>query len=65
MDVPHDKSNVTDFVDLYTKLVEHTLDPLEPFVFPEDKKKAPIRVPMGRSKNASNYQDVPLKCRIL
>ena len=50
VNVPDDESNIVNFIDLYTKIVEHSLDPLEPFVLPDDKKNAPIRVKIGRSQ---------------
>ena len=37
VNVPDDESNSVNFVDLYTKIIKHTLDPLEPFVLPKDK----------------------------
>ena len=64
VNVPDDESNVVNFIDLYTKIVEHSLDPLEPFVLPDDKKNAPIRVKIGRSQTSSDFQDVPLTVKV-
>ena len=35
-----------------------------PLILPEDKKNAPIRVQIGRSQNASDFQDVPLTVKV-
>ena len=64
VNIPDDESNSVDFVDVYTKITEHALDPLEPFVLPEDKRNAPIRVKIGRSQNANDFQDVPLTVKV-
>ena len=62
--IPDDESNAVNFLDVYTMIVKHALDPLEPFVLPEDKKNAPIRVKIGRSQNSSDFQDVPLSVKV-
>jgi hypothetical protein len=36
---------------------------LEPLILPEDKN-APIRVQIGRSQNANDFQDVPLTVKV-
>ena len=64
VNVPDDEFSNVNFVDLYVKIVEHSLDALEPLVLPEDKKNAPIRVQIGRSQNASDFQDVPLTVKV-
>ena len=64
VNVPDDESNNVNFIDLYVKIVEHSLDALEPLILPEDKKNAPIRVQIGRSQNASDFQDVPLTVKV-
>ena len=50
--VPDDECSTVNFIDLYLKIVNHTLDPLEPFVLPEDKNNSPIRVRIGKSKRS-------------
>ena len=64
VNVPDDESNNVNFIDLYVKIVEHSLDALEPFILSEDKKNTPIRVQIGRSQNASDFQDVPLTVKV-
>ena len=49
---------------MYWKIIEHALDPLELFVLPEDKKNALILVMIGKSQNASDFQDVPLSVKV-
>ena len=39
VNVPDDESNNVNFIDLYVKIVEHSLDALEPFIFKTKKKK--------------------------
>ena len=62
--VPDDECSTVNFIDLYLKIVNHTLDPLEPFVLPEDKNNSPIRVRIGKSQNAVDFQDVPLTVKV-
>ena len=61
---PMTNPTTVNFIDLYVKIVEHSLDALEPLILPEDKKNAPIRVQIGRSQNASDFQDVPLTVKV-
>ena len=46
------------FADLYQKIVNHSLDPLEPFILPQDQKDAPIKVQIGKEE-AGRFQDIP------
>ena len=64
VNVPDDKLKDVNFIDLYMKIVEDTLDLLELFVLPKNKKNAPIRVQIGENLNASNFQDVPLTVKV-
>ena len=43
------------------KIVEHTLDP---FVLPENKKNALIRVQIRKNQNASDFRDFPLTVKV-
>ena len=42
VNVPDDESNNVNFIDLYVKIVEHSLDALEPFIFKTKKKKKKV-----------------------
>lgn len=63
VNVPDDQSTVVNFINLYVKIVNHVLDPLEPYVLPDGKNTA-ICVQIGKSQNASNLQDVPLTVKV-
>ena len=65
VNVPDDESKDVNFIDLYMKIDEHTFDPLEPFVLHENKKNALIHVQIGKSQNASDFQDVPLTVKVM
>ena len=59
-----EKSSMVTFADLYLKIVDHSLDPLEPFIVPADERSAPIRVQIGKTPGDGSFQDVPLAVKV-
>ena len=61
--VPEDECSTVTFADLYQKILNHVLDPMEPFILPEEQKDASIRVQIGKEQTGS-FQDIPLAVRV-
>ena len=59
-----EESSMVTFADLYLKIVDHSLDPLEPFIVPADERSAPIRVQIGKTPGDGSFQDVPLAVKV-
>ena len=62
--IPEDGCTTVTFANLYQSIVDHTLDPLEPFVLPEDQQISAIRVQIGKEQ-AGHFQDIPVTVRVV
>ena len=56
-----DDNNSLDLLGLYTGISNHAFDELDPFVPPDYKS---IRVQVGKSQLANDYQDIPLCVKV-
>lgn len=64
--IPEEESSMVTFVDLYNKIVDHSLDPMEPFILPEEHRNASIRVHIGKAQSGINcFQAVPLAVKVM
>ena len=58
--VPEEDAAVMDISSLFTRIVEHVYDPLEPFIPLESDRDAPIRAEIGSSQSGSDFQGIPV-----
>lgn len=58
--VPEENARITDISTLFTRILDHVYDPLEPFRPLETDRDAPIRAEIGTSQNAADFQGIPV-----
>ena len=58
--VPEEDARTTDISTLFTRILDHVYDPLEPFRPLETDRDAPIRAEIGSSQNSTDFQGIPV-----
>ena len=58
--IPEDGYSDVTFIDLYQNILNHTFDPLEPFVLSEELS---IRVQIGKEQ-AGKFQEIPITVKV-
>ena len=53
--VPEEDARTTDISTLFTRILDHVYDPLEPFRPLETDRDAPIRAEIGSSQNSTDF----------
>ena len=53
--VPEEDAHTTDISTLFTRILDHVYDPLEPFRPLETDQDAPIRAESGSSQNSTDF----------
>ena len=63
VNIPEEDSKAIDIATLFSRILEHVYDPLEPYLPTPADSTAPIRAAVGSSQQGS-FQDLPLNVRV-
>lgn len=62
--IPEEDGRDVDLATLFTRIINHTYDPLEPFCPSNEEREAPIRAEIGKTQATTDFQGIPLSIRV-